>query len=65
MLEKYFKLNLKKLFIILGAWIASVVLHNLVSAFFGIEDAFFFIIAIFVIPIYLIISIIYTIFKKL
>tara|TARA_Y100000310_G_scaffold144610_1_gene143848 strand:+ start:960 stop:1262 length:303 start_codon:yes stop_codon:yes gene_type:complete len=61
--EKYFKLSLKKLVIIIGAWFVSVILHNLVSAIFGFEDALFFILAIVVIPAYFIICIIYSIFK--
>ena len=64
-LNKYFELNLKTLAAIISSWIISVILHNLVYAIFGIEEALFFIIAIFVIPTYFIISLIYTLVKKI
>ncbi|MBW2995747.1 hypothetical protein KY332_00440 [Candidatus Woesearchaeota archaeon] len=68
-LEKYLLLNLKKLLLIIGAFILAVLLHNLVYALFfdyfsrtGGDEAFFFIIAIFVIPLYFLVSVGYTIF---
>jgi len=72
-LDKWFLLSWKKVSIIIIAWIASVVLHNLVYAIFsdffnttiGGDEPFFFLIAIFVIPTYLVVSIIYTIINKL
>ncbi len=60
--DKLFRLNLKKFLIFIGAWVASVILHNAISAIFGVEEALFFIIAIFIIPIYFIISLIFTIY---
>jgi len=53
-------LSWKKLFFIIVLWIISVLLHNLVSAILGMEEAVFFIIAVFLIPIYIIISIVYS-----
>ncbi|MHA1190875.1 MAG: hypothetical protein ACTSP9_01095 [Promethearchaeota archaeon] len=71
-LDKWFLLSWKKVAIILIAWIASVILHNIIYAIFydyynaiGGDEAFFFLIAIFVIPLYLLVSIIYTIINKL
>ncbi len=72
-LDKWFLLSWKKVAIIIIAWIASVVLHNLVYVIFsdyfnatiGGDEPFFFLIAIFVIPTYLVVSIIYTIINKL
>jgi len=64
-IEKYFLLNLKKVAIIIIAWILAVIAHNAFYAIFNIEDALFFIIAVFIIPIYAIIAIIYTIIKKI
>ena len=68
-LEKYLLLSWKKLGIIVGAFIAAVLLHNLVYMIFfdyftrtGGDEAFFFIIAIFVIPLYFLTSVGYTIF---
>ncbi|MFW0861974.1 MAG: hypothetical protein ACKKL6_00080 [Candidatus Komeilibacteria bacterium] len=58
--EKLFKLSWKRLVLIIIAWIVAVVLHNLLSAAIGTEEAFFFIIAIFVLPIYLIIAAVYS-----
>jgi len=65
--EKLFKLSWKKLLLIIVAWFVAVILHNLLSAVLGTEEAFFFIIAIFVLPIYLIVAAIYSLisyFKK-
>jgi len=71
-LDKWFLLSWKKVAIILIAWIASVILHNIVYAIFydyfnaiGGDEPFFFLIAIFVIPLYLVVLIIYTIINKL
>ena len=71
-LDKWFLLSWKKVAIILIAWIASVILHNFVYAIFydyysaiGGDEAFFFLIAIFVIPTYLVVLIIYTTINKL
>jgi len=35
----------------------SIILHNLISALFGVEEAFFFILVVFVIPAYTFIAI--------
>jgi len=58
---KYLLLNWKRIVMIIAAWIIAVILHNAFYAIFNIEEAIFFIIAVFIIPIYAIISIIYTI----
>jgi len=65
MIDKYLILSWKNIGIIIAAWVVSVILHNVVSVVFGFEEALFFIIAIFVIPIFVIISLIYTIYKKI
>ena len=61
-------LSWKKLWIIVVSWFVAVLLHNLVYGLFktyfdahGGDEPFFFIIAIIVIPLYFIISTIYTI----
>ncbi len=71
-LDKWLLLSWKKVAIIIMAWIASVVLHNLVYVIFSDyfnaidgDEPFFFLIAVFVIPIYLVVLVIYTIIKKL
>jgi hypothetical protein len=63
--DKWLKISWKKLLIIIGLWFIAVILHNAVYAIFGVEDALFFIIAIFILPTYFIISIIYSIITKI
>jgi len=58
---KLFLLDWKKAWIIVVAGFISIILHNLISGFFGVEEAFFFIVVIFIIPAYVIVSAIYTI----
>ena len=68
-LEKYLLLNLKKLGMIVGAFILAVLLHNLIYALFysyysrtGGDEPVFFLIATVVIPVYFLIAVGYTIF---
>ena len=61
--DKYFLLNWRKLWIIIVAWFVAVLLHNLVSALLNLEEAFFFIIAVFVMPLYFIVTLIYSLVK--
>jgi uncharacterized membrane protein YhdT len=63
-LEKILKLNLRRLALIAVIWIVFVVLHNIISGLLNIEEPVFFTIAVIVIPVYLIISLIYTAFFK-
>jgi Na+/melibiose symporter-like transporter len=68
--DKYFLLSWKKLLMIIVGWFVSVVLHNLVymiimyfnPSFTG-DEAFFFIIAIIVIPLYFILTVLYSVYK--
>ena len=62
--KNIFLLNWKKVLFIILAWFVVVILHNLVSALLGIEEALFFIIAIFILPLYAIIALIYTVVSK-
>lgn len=62
-LDKYFFLNRKKFLLILGLWFLVVLLHNFFSVLFNLEEGFFFIFAVIVIPLYFIITAIYTIIK--
>jgi hypothetical protein len=72
--DKYLLLSWKKVLIIIVAWVVAVILHNLIYGlgiyFFGEnfwgaggDEAFFFIIAIIVIPIYTLIAIVYSLIK--
>ena len=58
------KINLRKLAIILAIWIICVVLHNVINSLFHVEEPVFFVLAVFVIPVYTIISVIYTLFFR-
>jgi len=53
-------LSWRKAWLIVVGWSLLVVLHNAVYALFGIEEAFFFILAIIVMPIYVLIAAIYS-----
>ena len=60
-----FLISWRKLWIIVVAGFVSILLHNAIYGLFGVEDAFFFIIVIFVIPIYFLVMVIYSIIYKL
>ncbi len=65
--KNFFLLSWKKLWVIVVAGFASIILHNLIGGLMGIEEAFFFIIVVFIIPIYTLIAILFTVisfFKK-
>ncbi len=69
-LDFLFLLNKKKFLITVAAWIASVILHNLVYGLFqeyfdthGGDEPYFFILAIIIIPLYAIIAFIYSVIK--
>ncbi len=63
--KKVFLLSWKHFGIAIIVWVIAVILHNFWYAIFGFEDAVLFSIAVFIVPIYLIISIIYTLYKKI
>jgi hypothetical protein len=69
--DKYLLLSWKRVLIIAGAWVLSVLLHNIVYGLFyahfsrtGGDEPVFFILAIFVIPLYFVISLVYTMIRK-
>ena len=71
-LDKWFLLTWKKLLIIVGVWVLAVILHNLVYAIFfnyfqstGGDEPFFLIIVAFVMPIYVLVCVIYSLIKKI
>ncbi|MBU0665729.1 MAG: hypothetical protein KKB65_02965 [Nanoarchaeota archaeon] len=59
--EDLFLFSWRKLWIVVVAGFVSILLHNFIGALFGFEEAFFFIIVIFVIPIYILIMAVYSI----
>ncbi|MDH5533458.1 MAG: hypothetical protein OEX81_03470 [Candidatus Pacebacteria bacterium] len=59
--KTYFILSIKKILIVIGLEIGAIILHNIFYALTGIEEAFFFIIAVFIIPSYILIATLWTI----
>ncbi|MBR9704556.1 hypothetical protein GOV12_04035 [Candidatus Pacearchaeota archaeon] len=59
--NKYFLLTPRKGWIIVVLGFIGIILHNVISGLLGIEEAVFFIFVIFVLPIYFIVSLIYSI----
>jgi len=59
--KNFFLLSWKKLWIVVVAGFTSIVLHNLISGLMKIEEAFFFIIVVFIIPTYLLTATLFTI----
>ena len=69
-LDKYLLLSRKRVLVIAGAWVLSVLLHNLIYGLFydyfrrtGGDEPVFFILAVIVIPLYFIISLVYTVIR--
>jgi len=60
-----FLLTWKKFSLTLIIWIVAVIIHNFGSALIGFEEPVFFIIAVIIIPLYLIISIVYSLIYKI
>lgn len=68
--DKYLLLSWKRVLVITCAWVLSVLLHNLIYGLFydyfrraGGDEPVFFILAVFVIPLYFIISLVYTVIR--
>ena len=64
-IKNLFLLSWKKLWIVVVGGFVSIVLHNLISGLFEIEEAFFFILVIFVLPIYLVVATIYSLVYRI
>ena len=71
-LDKFLLLTWKKILIIIGSFFLAVILHNLFYALseisgknLAIGEVFFFLIAVIVIPIYVLISFVYTAIKMI
>lgn len=63
--DKWFLLSWKKAWIIVVSGFLGIILHNAFYAIFEVEEAVFLIIVVFILPIYFITSVFYTILKKL
>ena len=59
--NKLLLLNTKRVLIILGVWILSVISHDVISAIYKIEEKVFYFISAIIIPLYLLIAIFYFI----
>lgn len=60
-----FLLSWKRFGVVIAGEAASIVLHNAVSAMLGMEEAPFFIIAVFMLPLYAVIAVPYSLFHKI
>ncbi len=70
--DRYFLLSWRRLLWIIAAWTTAVILHNAIYAWFSSyfarvngDEAVFFIIATIIIPLYVIISLVYTLIRYL
>jgi len=69
--DLWFLLTWRKAVLVLVAWVACAVLHNVVYAllvkFWGFkgDEPFFFLLAVVVIPLYVLIALVYTAQRKL
>ena len=61
--DKIFLLYIKKSLYIIIIWALSIIIHNLISKFTGIDEPFLTTLAIYIIPLYILISVIYTLAK--
>ena len=62
---EFFTLTWKKIWILVVGGFVCISLHNLVYALLHFEEAFFFILVVFVLPVYLVIALVYTFIKSL
>ena len=66
-LDKVLRVTLKRLLLIVAAWVACVVLHNFVYVLFrdsfgpNGDEPFFSLLAVVVIPLYFVVSLVYTV----
>lgn len=59
--NSFLLLSKKRLFLVLVFLALAIIIHNIVSVLSGFEEPFFFIFSLFVIPLYLIFALIYSI----
>ena len=58
--EKWFLLSWRKVWILVVGGFVSILLHNLISALLGVEEPVFFILVVFVLPIYFLVCLVYS-----
>jgi hypothetical protein len=62
--RKVFHFSVKKCSIALALFFVSVVAHNIISGLLKVEEPVFFLIAVIGVPLYLLISIVYSLLSK-
>ena len=62
-LSNLFMLNWRKIWLIVVVGFISIIIHNMMCALLGKEEVFFLSIVLFVLPVYFILSLIYTLIK--
>jgi hypothetical protein len=58
--KSFFILNRKKVLIVIFTFFVSVLLHNLISGLLGVEEVLFFLMAVIIIPVYIVVSVVWT-----
>ena len=61
-IQRFFFLTSAKFIAVVVGVVLAVILHNAVYRLFGVEEGFFFILAIVVLPLYLLISVLYSLY---
>ena len=64
-MKNLFLLSWRKLWVVVVGGFLAIILHNAIDAIFGVEEAFFFILVVFVLPLYLITAIVYSLIYKI
>lgn len=64
-LKNYFQINGKRMLILFAMEVLAIFLHNAISAVLGLEEALFFILAVFVLPLFLLTSVFYSFWKAM
>lgn len=59
--EDLFLFSWRKLWIVVVVGFVSIILHNLISGLLGVEEPFFFLLAVIVIPVYALVVAVYSI----
>jgi hypothetical protein len=62
-MDRIFLLHLHKSLYVIIVWAASILLHNILLSLARIDEPFFVFLAIYIIPIYILISVTYTLAK--
>lgn len=63
-MKDLFLLSWRKIWLIIVIGFVSIILHNAIYALFKIEEAFFFSLVVFILPLYFLICLIHSIYDK-